>query len=146
MEQQPVHVANHPGTEKPAVEAQAIQAPYPPWLLDEVDGWSMAWEGTKFRRDLLPKNMVLVPGAALCFLYSTDGGVAWVESMLSNPGIGPLRRARALRAVGERLKSLARELGFKRVVDFATSNGVGDMARRLGMRDFGTSSGLVIDL
>lgn len=80
---------------------------------------------------------LIVDDTAACFLYLTDGGIALIEGLITNPKAPLFKRYSACNDIIKRLANLAIAKGYKKILGLTQDAGTMKRVQRLGFRDLG---------
>lgn len=100
--------------------------------LPTVRAWCLARGKNDFPPGWLPRIGYWVPGVLSGFLYRTDSGVCFLESLVANPETTREERTEAMHAVSAAVASHARELGYQYLLGSSTIPTVTQAARDAG--------------
>lgn len=97
-----------------------------------------SWYGDRRKapidRELLPRGFV-VDGVAAGFLHIADGGVAFMESFVTNPSATPMQRHNALNEIVSALTRLAENNGARGIIALTRDDGIANRARSAGFAE-----------
>ena len=93
---------------------------YTKYDYDEVSSWFHSRK-IEITEDYLPQHGFIEPGIAAGFIYMTDANFCIFESFISNPEASKEEKEIALREVVMQMIKKAKELEFKEIYGFATS-------------------------
>jgi hypothetical protein len=85
-----------------------------------------------------PPMGLIVEGVCACFLYQTDGDIAMIEGLISNPQAPGFQRYASANDIIKRLKNYAIARGYTKVIGITQDAGTLKRVQRLGFRDLGT--------
>lgn len=83
----------------------------------------------------LPEVGVIVEGCAALFLYRTDGGVALIDGVITDPKAPEHIRRNALRQGIATLTHKAKRFGAKKVLGFTQVPSMVEMAKQMGYEE-----------
>lgn len=96
--------------------------------------------------EAIPKTGIIIPGIAIGFLLRTDGPIALIWGLVSNPAVDQGTREKAVELVVDRLESLARNSGFIQIVGLTVQEKVLGYARKKKYQQGGRVSLVVKEL
>lgn len=108
-----------------------------------VTGWIRARELGEDAGDvaLLPPTGLVVGGIAAGFVYMTNGGVAFIDSFMTDPASSKADRSEALDTLMVLLVAQAKELGYAVVIGTTTAQPLAD---RFHQHGFSVSDGFYV--
>lgn len=86
----------------------------------------------------LPKIGGIVEGLAVGFLSLTDGDTAFLTGGVTNPDADKQERRQALNIIGQKLVSVAKEMGYKYIRYDIRGGSIEDIMASLGFKCAGT--------
>lgn len=112
----------------------------------EVDSWFGAQRnGAHLDKGALPEIGFIVSEVACGFLYKTDSNMCILETFVANPRAHKEVRDEAVHTVIRRLIALSKELGFKYVYGFSTSQSMIKRGLEHGFKVQETSTTIVLE-
>lgn len=101
--------------------------------LAEVNAWCAARGLTPWRREDLPPVGFIEPGVAVAWLYCTDGSIAMVHNLVTNPASEAGARVRAGWRVFDACLGEAKALGFRHFLGWSSDGRMLGAAKRRGL-------------
>lgn len=89
-----------------------------------LNSWCREWGMSPFPEGWLPPTGFWVPGVLAAFLYKTDSKLAYIECVISNPGVGKEERREALFAVNEAIEDEAKASGFQYLMGLSANKSI----------------------
>jgi hypothetical protein len=96
--------------------------------------------------DSISLEGVIVPGVAAGWLYVTNGPVAFIENVVTNPEASSEDRHAALDAIHDWAFKAAKSRGYRRLVALVTHDGLVPRAEAYGYENAGKTTVLVKEL
>lgn len=84
--------------------------------LKEVNQWRAAHQFPLLTHAELPKVGIIEPGVAAVFLYQCEGGLGWVEGLITNPAASSEARNLAFDAGWRMIAAEAKAAGVKKLI------------------------------
>ena len=105
--------------------------------LAQLAGWCRMRGFEEFRDNDLPPCGFIEDDVAVGFVYFTDAGVAFVETLITNPIAPAPMRHRALCDIGEALIAEAKNRGARRILAFTSDDSIKRRAIGYGFSSLG---------